>query len=60
MKCHSPRIVRFVDGFGDCRIFCRSCQESFLIDEVNNLRDTKKLSEFVYYGGHSLKHVGTY
>ena len=45
-KCHSPRIIRFIDGFGEWRIFCRSCQESFLIYKMNNLRDIKTLPEF--------------
>ena len=45
-KCHSPRITRFIDGFGEWRIFCKSCQESFLIDKMNNLRDIKILPEF--------------
>ncbi len=51
-KCHSPRIIRFLDGFGEPRIFCKSCQESFLMDEVNNLKDIKKLSEFYHGAAH--------
>jgi len=55
MKCHSPRIIRFIDGFGFWRVFCKSCQESFLMDKENSLRYIKKLSEFVYYDVHLLK-----
>lgn len=29
-KCGSFRIIRFVDGFGDKRVFCRGCTRSFL------------------------------
>jgi hypothetical protein len=53
IKCNSPRIIRFLDGFGEWRIFCKSCQESFLLDKMNNLKNVKKLSEF---NVHSLKH----
>lgn len=34
MKCHSPRIIRFLDGFGNNRIFCKTCQESMLLKDV--------------------------
>jgi len=46
VKCHSPRIIRFLDGFGQWRVFCRSCQESIPLIEVNNIKNVKKLSEF--------------
>ncbi|RLI91061.1 MAG: hypothetical protein DRO65_01855 [Candidatus Altiarchaeales archaeon] len=25
IRCNSPRILRFIDGFGNRRIFCRDC-----------------------------------
>ena len=48
-KCHSPRLIRFLDGFGQWRIFCRSCQESVLIAEFNEEKKIKKLWEFADY-----------
>lgn len=43
--CSSPRTLRFIDGFGDRRIFCHTCGRSFL---ENNLipNDQKSLQEF--------------
>lgn len=29
VTCKSPRIERFIDTFGDKRIFCRNCWVSF-------------------------------
>ncbi len=55
IKCHSHRITRFLDGFGERRIFCKSCQESFLIDKVNGLKDIRKVSEFAYHNVYLLK-----
>jgi len=34
IKCHSPRIIKFLDGFGKDRLFCKDCQESMLINDV--------------------------
>jgi len=34
LKCNSPRIIKFLDGFGKDRLFCKECQESILIDDV--------------------------
>jgi len=44
MKCHSPRIIKFLDGFGKDRVFCKSCQESMLISDV--LVAQKSIFEF--------------
>jgi hypothetical protein len=30
VKCKSHRIMKFIDGFGQSRCFCRSCGRSFL------------------------------
>ncbi|MCX6822035.1 MAG: hypothetical protein NTW30_04635 [Candidatus Aenigmarchaeota archaeon] len=46
-KCHSPKIIRFLDGFGEWRMFCKTCQESIPIIEPN--KDVKKLWEFTNY-----------
>jgi hypothetical protein len=29
-RCKSHRVLRFVDGFGQKRVFCRSCGRSYL------------------------------
>lgn len=34
IKCHSPRIIKFLDGFGNTRIFCKTCQESIPLKDV--------------------------
>lgn len=57
IKCHSPRLIRFLDGFGKWRIFCRTCLESIPLIEFNELKDVKKLSEFTGYHTHSPKLV---
>jgi len=46
IKCNSPRIIRFLDGFGEWRVFCKSCQESMTIIEYNDIKNLKKLWEF--------------
>ncbi len=58
MQCHrcaSPRIIKFLDGFGNKRVFCKGCHESFLLQEV--IIAQKKLAEFgqggEYYAGDS-------
>ena len=48
-KCDSPRIIRFLDGFGNRRVFCKGCHESFLIEEIMTAQ--KKLIEFGQGGG---------
>jgi len=53
-RCHSPRIIKFLDGFGDWRVFCRTCQESILEVDYYNLTEIKKLSEFSKY--HAINH----
>jgi len=45
--CSSPRIMKFVDGFGDHRLFCRTCGRSFLLEETLIVdREQKNLQEF--------------
>ncbi|MFH8080682.1 MAG: hypothetical protein QXO84_02265 [Candidatus Aenigmatarchaeota archaeon] len=49
-RCHSPRIVTFIDFFGNKRAFCRSCHESMLLHKV--IVTQKKIAEFAeYYRG---------
>jgi len=50
MKCGSLRMVKFVDGFGKRRIFCRGCWGSFI--DLNQLNGQTKLKDFdfnIYY-----------
>jgi hypothetical protein len=28
--CRSPKIIKFIDGFGERRVFCKMCGRSFL------------------------------
>jgi hypothetical protein len=44
--CRSPRILRFVDGFGYRRIFCKGCGRSFLEQSFIRVNEQKKLQEF--------------
>ncbi|MBL7170158.1 MAG: hypothetical protein ISS48_04005 [Candidatus Aenigmarchaeota archaeon] len=46
VKCHSPRIIRFVDGFGDARVFCKTCQESMLIEDALLTLSQKNVWDF--------------
>ncbi len=42
IKCRSPRIIRFLDGFGKWRIFCKSCQESITLMEFYEVKIVEK------------------
>lgn len=44
--CSSPRIMRFIDGFGDHRLFCKTCGRSFLEEAFIGHQDQKNLQEF--------------
>jgi len=45
VRCKSPRLIRFVDGFGKERIFCRDCWNSLPV--MNRVvADQKRLQEF--------------
>lgn len=41
VNCKSHRTMKFIDGFGNKRIFCRSCGRSFL-ERVNILPNGQK------------------
>jgi hypothetical protein len=47
-RCGSFRLVKFLDGFGQRRLFCKTCSGSFLenggLSKFNN--DQKNLREF--------------
>ena len=49
VKCHSYKLIRFLDGFGQWRIFCKNCQESVPVIEFNEDNKNKKLWEFADY-----------
>jgi hypothetical protein len=38
--------MQFIDGFGERRIFCRSCWGSFPINSLLKIDDQKRLQEF--------------
>ena len=40
-KCGSLRMIKFIDGFGNNRIFCRGCSGSFLDASFFNQEQTK-------------------
>lgn len=44
--CSSPRVMRFIDGFGDHRLFCRTCGRSFLEERLISHEEQKNLQEF--------------
>jgi len=46
LTCKSPRIVKFIDGFGERRIFCKWCGKSFLESIFIELDSQKNLVEF--------------
>jgi len=46
VACRSPRILRFIDGFGDRRIFCKGCGRSFLEQSFVRINEQKRLQEF--------------
>jgi len=45
LKCKSNRIIRFVDGFGYRRVFCRDCGNS-LPEQVFNAMQQRVVSDF--------------
>lgn len=44
--CHSPRVMRFIDGFGERRVFCKTCGRSFLENSLIDFRQQTRLPEF--------------
>jgi len=38
--------MRFVDGFGERRVFCRTCGRSILEETIARLKEQKRLFEF--------------
>ncbi|MEM5829203.1 MAG: hypothetical protein QW040_00875 [Candidatus Aenigmatarchaeota archaeon] len=46
LRCNSGRIFKFIDGFGERRIFCKDCFGSFLEKAVKKIEMQKNLHEF--------------
>ncbi|MBI4009822.1 MAG: hypothetical protein HY361_01320 [Candidatus Aenigmarchaeota archaeon] len=55
LRCKSVRIVSFIDGFGEKRIFCRTCWGSFPTESVIKFSDQKSLQEFNHETYNKLK-----
>jgi len=53
VKCGSLRMMEFVDGFGQRRVFCKGCGRSSLdtreLREFNGLNIFQNLRQNVYY-----------
>lgn len=46
VRCGSLRMVRFLDGFGERRIFCRKCWGSYPELNFVKLSEQKNLQDF--------------
>lgn len=56
IRCNSINVLRFIDGFGNRRVFCRNCGRSFLENIIHN--DQRRLIEFgvkPYYNPEALR-----
>ncbi len=56
-KCNSPRLIKFLDGFGNKRVFCKSCNESVLAEQISLAQ--RKLTELNIYGGWNNGRIST-
>lgn len=54
LRCKSVRILKFIDGFGERRIFCKTCGGSFLENNTVKFNDQKNLAEFSLQTYHKL------
>ena len=45
--CSSLTLTRFIDGFGNSRVFCRKCGNSFLEEGLTFYSQQTNLQEFV-------------
>jgi hypothetical protein len=46
VMCQSPRMMKFIDGFGERRVFCRDCGRNFLEGNFMKILEQKSLHEF--------------
>ncbi|MCD6483249.1 MAG: hypothetical protein J7K83_03195 [Candidatus Aenigmarchaeota archaeon] len=45
-RCGSPRVVKFIDAFGNHRVFCRDCGMNISFDVFKKITAQKSLLEF--------------
>jgi hypothetical protein len=58
-RCKSLNVVKFVDGFGERRTFCKCCGRSFLQDSFTHSGNQMSLAEFdskAYYRPQALRY----
>jgi hypothetical protein len=58
IKCSSHRVIRFLDGFGKPRVFCKTCQESIPLMEFEEINNMKKLWEFTHHQDNTSIKIG--
>lgn len=46
LLCNSRRVLRFVDAFGERRVFCKVCGRSFLENTIIKFKNQTNLLEF--------------
>ncbi|OGI15664.1 hypothetical protein A3K63_04500 [Candidatus Micrarchaeota archaeon RBG_16_49_10] len=45
-RCHSHRTIRFIDGFGSPRMFCKSCYSSVRMTQDVVIASQRRLMDF--------------
>jgi len=46
MFCNSKRVMKFIDGFGERRVFCKVCGRSFLENTYLKVKSQTTLLKF--------------
>ncbi|MGC8812665.1 MAG: hypothetical protein ACP5O8_03735 [Candidatus Aenigmatarchaeota archaeon] len=46
LLCNSRRVLKFIDAFGEKRVFCKTCGRSFLETTVIRFKNQTNLLEF--------------
>jgi len=46
IMCSSPKVMKFIDGFGNNRVYCKGCGRSFLENHFLKFRDQRSLVEW--------------
>jgi hypothetical protein len=44
--CSSPKVMKFIDGFGDNRVYCKGCGRSFLENNFSKMKNQTRLIEW--------------
>ncbi|MEM5793337.1 MAG: hypothetical protein QXY45_03195 [Candidatus Aenigmatarchaeota archaeon] len=63
IRCHSPKIIKFIDGFGEPRVFCRDCNNSVLIKDIlmaNQLIQIPKPTETRRFLNEGVRTIGSF